>query len=209
MSTFAQIKTNIGINLADAGQVHFTAADLQISLDLAYQDIVALSRCIIKKITLDWISDLSYYDFKTDCDIADFLAVIAIYNNNNNRWINDDITLLQFDDLRDNWETVHGQTTNWAFASVNKTAIYPKLELATGNFDLYYWATAPAVIDGETPLIATDCQKLLEFYSTADQLETVDEVGKARMFWGMYYELLETYIARTETLARADLRVII
>lgn len=209
MSTFLQLKPNISVNLDDTGNVHYTDADLNTSLQNGYNDIVALSQCIIKKVTLNWISDLSYYDFVVDCGVTDYLATVAIFNNINNRWLNDNISLYQFDDLRDNWELWHSVPTHWAFAAFNKTVILPKEEIASGTFDLYYWATAPSISDVSSPLIATDCQKLLEFYCTAEQLEDATELTKAGMFWELYFTLLDQYSDRMKSLAQSDLRIFI
>lgn len=205
---FSAIKTNIGINLSDTGQIHFTNSDLQTSLQDAYDDICCLSQCIIKKVNLDWQNDLTYYDFSS-LSVTDYLGCIAIYNNINNRWLQDDLNLKQFDKLRTYWEIWHGTPNWWAFSDFKRIAVVPKQEIATGTFDLYYWATAPTVVDGSTPLIATDVQKLFEQYSTADLLEQVDEFSKANIWWADYYGVLETYIERTKSLARADLRLLI
>lgn len=206
---FAQIKTNIGINLNDAGKVYYTDIDLNASLQEAYRDIVCLSQCIIKKVTLDWQNDLTYYNFKDDFSISDFLAVTAVFNNVNNRWLQDDLVLSNFDKLRTNWETWHGTPNWWAFSALNRTAIIPKQELATGTFDLYYWATAPAISDGSSPLVATDVQKLFEMYSTANLLEQAEEYVKAQIWWTPYFAELEVYIERTKSLAKTDFRLLI
>lgn len=206
---FGQIKTNIGISLADAGQIHFTVPIINTALQHAYDDICSLSQCIIKKVTLDWISDLSYYDFKVDCAVADFMAVTAIFNNVNGRWLQDDLTIKQFDQLRNNWETWYGTPNWWTFSDPQRTAIVPKKQTATGNFDLYYWATAPAISDGSSPLVALDMQKLFEKYTVAELLEQSDEYIKAGLWWSEYYEELDKFRDRTKNIAKGDFRILI
>lgn len=209
---FSQIETNIGINLNDATQIRFTDTDIKTSLQDAYDDICALSQCIIKKVTLNWPSDLSYYDFKNDAQfgpVSDFMAVTAIFNNASKRWLQDDLSLSQFDKLRTYWEIWYGTPNWWAFASLAKCAVVPRMLVGTGTFDLYYWATAPLITSSDTPLVASDMQKLFEQYTTADLLDTVNEYTKASLWRADYYTLLEDYIDRTKVLCRSDLRLLI
>ena len=209
---FAQIETNLGINLNDASQVHFTQADLVASLQDSYDDIVCRSQCIIKKVTLNWPSDLSYYDFKNDSQfgpVSDFMVVTAIYNNTTKRWLQDDLSLSQFDKLRTYWEIWYGTPNWWAFASLSKCAVTPRQLIGVGTFDLYYWALAPTVGSSDTPLVASDMYKLFEQYSTADLLDTVNEYTKASIWRADYEMLLEEYIDRTKVLCRSDLRLLI
>lgn len=211
MSLFIDIKTNISTNLNDLAKIRVTDSNLTSSLQDAYDDICCLSQCVIKKVTLNWPSDLSYYDFKNDAQfgVTDYLATTAIFNNGSKRWLQDDLTLSQFDKLRTYWEIWYGTPNWWAFASVDKCAIVPKQLVGTGTFDLYYWALAPTVADISTPLVPTDMQKLFEMYSTADLLEQVNEYTKAGLWWTDYFTLLDEYVERTKSFAKSDLRLLI
>ncbi len=201
--TFEQIKSSVKSNLDDVG-VFFSEADLTESLEDAHSEILFLSKCRVKKLTLDFIAR-PYYDFKI-LGVEDFIACMAVYNNNTNRWLFDDLTVRDFDDIRQDWELWTGTPQNWAPVNLDLVAIVPYMSPAEGNFDLYYVAKAPTLTDtSESPLLATDAQKLLEFYCTADLLEQAEEFTKASTYWKEYFEGLMEYSDRVRNLARRDL----
>lgn len=200
---FSQIKTNISTNLDDIAGRFFNTADLDNSIQDAYDDAICLTRAIIKKVTLNF-STVPYYDFKA-LGVSDFMAVVAIYNNQTNRFLRDDVTIKHFDQIRDDWELWTGTPDYWAASNFKYTIIIPKQAVASGTFDLYYWATAPLVLPSDTPLLPTDLTKLIEFYSTPDLLEQAEEFTKANDYWETYFELIETAKDRFHNNARADL----
>src|SRR6266705_129132 len=203
--TFAQLKTNIRNSLNDNGITFYSADDINDSVDDSYQEIAALTQCIIKK-TIVSFQTTPYYDFKV-LGINDFLAVTAIFNNNNNRWLRDNITYRDLDLLRSNWETWVCTPSFWLPASYKYTIIVPNYSNISGlqPFDLYYWATAPAVVDANTPLIANDMQKLIEWYGIADLIEQAEEFTKASIYWQQFFEGIEEYSQRVKNLAKSDL----
>jgi len=204
MSTFAEIRTDIRENLNDAGITYYSAADLVESMEDGYADIFFQSRCLIKKVILSFIAGC-YYDFKF-LGVEDFMCVIAIFNNNTNRWLDDSVTLRGLDTIRNNWETTQGQPQLWCPVSFEQNVIWPYLASPTGTFDLYYATTAPTIDDFTlTPSIASDSQNLLEFYSTGDLLEQAEELTKANEYFKNYYNNLEEYSSRVKLLARRDL----
>src|SRR5947208_15217831 len=85
---FSAIKSNVRDNLNDAAVINYSTSDVDESMQDAADDIVAQTQCIIKKTTLNWTGDLSYYDLITL--VSDYLACVAIFNNVNNRWLYDD-----------------------------------------------------------------------------------------------------------------------
>lgn len=208
MSTFTQIKSAVRANLNDGGVSFYSAADLTEAMEDAYSDIFFQTRCLIKKVTLNFI-DRNYYDFKL-LGVEDFMCVIAIYNNNTNRWLFDNVTLRDFDSFRYDWELWQSQPQFWAPVNFDLNVIVPYLTSPTGTFDLYYAAKAPDVDDDSvTPLIATDMQKLLEWYATGDMLESSEEFKKAGAYLSQYNEQLEEYSSRVKNLARRDLLITI
>lgn len=204
--TFDDVRTDIRENLNDSGITYYSAADLVESMEDAYLDILFHSRCLIKKVTLSFIAGC-YYDFKF-LGVEDFMCVIAIFNNNTNRWLDDSTSLRQLDQIRTNWEVTEGQPQLWCPVSFEHNVIWPYLSVPTGTFDLYYAATAPAISDfTETPSIASDNQSLIEYYSTGDLLEQGEEIIKANEYFKLYNEDLETYASRVKLLARRDLLI--
>ena len=204
--TRGQIKTSIRTNLNDVGVTFYSETDLNDSFQDAYDDIICLSQCIVKSVTLNWISNLSYYDMVNDCGVTDYLGTVAIFNNTTNLWLRDDLNLRDLDRLRRDWECWSGTPQFWVTSDSNHIAIAPKLSVATGNFKLVYWATAPVLTDDSNGLLtAADVQNLFEFYITADMLEQAQEFSKAAEFWEKYYSSLEEYSQRVKNNSKSDL----
>lgn len=207
--TFTEIKNHVRKNLDDLGITFYSAPDIDDSILDAYVDIVIRTQCIIKKASsLSWIANLSYIDFVSDYNITDYLACTAIFNNNLNRFLEDNLSVTQFNLIREDWEICNGEPTNWAPSDFKRIAIFPRQALANGTFDLYYWATAPTFIDADTPLVATDKQQMFEQYGVADLLEQSEEFTKAQIFWKEYFLNIEEYFERAKRLAKSDLMLL-
>jgi hypothetical protein len=226
--TRGQIKANLRVNLSDLGVTFYSDDDLNDSMQDAYDDIVILTQCISKNTTLYWQSNLSYYNF-SELGVTDYLGCTALFNNVTNRWLRDDLNLRDFDRLRRDWETWTGTPQFWAPSDPKRIAIAAKYAASgsisgafnpaaftnafhtgtyatLGTFVLYYWATAPTLSsDSSTFLIASDMQTLLEYYVTADQLETAQEFSKANEYWEKYYIDIETYAERVKAINKSDL----
>lgn len=205
--TRAQIKADIQDNLTDLAINFYSDDDLNASIQDAYDDVAILTQCIQKNTTLNWQSNLSYYNFVT-LGVADYLGQIAIFNNVTNLWLRDDLNLKDFDRIRRDWETWICAPLFWAPSDPNNTAICPKYYGAgsLGTFVLYYWATAPTLMsDTDGFLIATDMQDLITLYVTGDLLEQAQEFAKAQNYWNLYYEHIDTYAARVKANCKSDL----
>jgi|TARA_R100001530_G_scaffold123720_1_gene91740 hypothetical protein len=204
MSTLAQLKTNVAIDLGDSSKVHYLDADIGTAIQNAYDDIAIYTRCRLKNTTINWQDNLSYYNFR-DLGVSDYFAPIAIYCNNQNRFLFDDKTLLDFANFRNDWELQTGTPEYWTPASFERVAIYPRHATATSDFILYYAAIADTLTDSDTPEIAVDMQRLLEIYARAELLERTKEFTKALVLWEIYYTDIEDYKDRCDSLARTDL----
>lgn len=226
--TRGQIKTNIRINLADAGVVNYDEATLNDSLQDAYDDIAVLTQYNVKEVTLNWVSNLSYYNFPL-LGVDDYLMPIAIFNNITNRYLRDDLNLRDFDRIRRDWENWQGTPQFWAPSDPYSIAVAAKYVgtgtsgafaphafsnaffIGTsfgslGSFLLIYSAIAPQFVnDDSVPEIATDVQNLFEFYSTADLLEQFEEFSKADEYWGRYWDSIDEYASRVKRNNKADL----
>lgn len=206
MSTRAQIRTLLKSNLAEAGisSGQYNDDEINDSIQDAYNEIVSKSYCIIKSATVNYVDQMTYYDFIT-LGITDYMACIAIFNNNTNWWLRDDISLRDFQRLRRDWETWQGQPQFWAGHSFKYVAIAPKLFTAVGSMLLWYWATAPVLTDGDTPLVANDMQSLFEFYCMGDLLDGAEEPSKAAIWWEQYNNNLPKYKERCKNLAKSQI----
>lgn len=230
-ATRGQVKSEVQTNLTDLNINFYSDNDLNNSIQDGYDEIVQLTQCIQKKVTLNWISNLSYYNFRA-MGVDDYLGTIAIMNNVTNLWLRDDLSLKDFDRIRRDWETWIGTVLWWAPSDPDNIAICPKMfaseilygaydagSFDTGSYDvnnsalinlgsftLYYWALAPALIsDTDTFLIANDKSTALTRYATADLLEQAQEYNKASTFWQPYLEDIDEYADRVKRNCKSDL----
>jgi hypothetical protein len=193
MSTFATIKTNISGNLNDAALVNFAQQDIDDATQDAYDEVVALSQCIIKKINLNFQNNLNYYNFQDSTNwpniyVSDFMACTAIFSNQTNLWLLDDKVIKDFDRERLDWENWIGNAVWWAPCNdAKRIVIVPKQLTASGSFDLYYWAQAPTIVNTNSPLVPPDFENLIEIYATASLLESYEEFSKAQLYFNEFY----------------------
>lgn len=207
--TFGQIKARVAGNLADANTTFYSEEDLIDSLQDGYDDIAFQAKCIIKK-AIDIPFRVSpYYDFSLY--IPDFLQLTAIFNNNTNCFLDDNLSLRDFDKLRSDWELWVGTPQWWCPADLRMNVILPFYStIPSQSMDVYYNAMAPVITDdSETPLIAGDMQKLLEWYCTGDLLEQAEEFTKASAYFSQYNSVLAEYKERCQLAARRDLLITI
>lgn len=230
--TRGQIKADIQDNLSDLSINFYSDTDLNDSIQDAYDDIAVLTQCIQKQVTLNWLSNLSYYNFQLRYQLSDYLGTIAIFNNVSNLWLRDDLSLKDFDRIRRDWETWIGTPIFWAPSDPNNIAICPKFlasnvtygafdvgsfdsnsyfvnnsaQNSLGSFILYYWAIAPTLAtDNDVLLIASDQSTTMTQYVTADLLEQCQEFNKAQSYWGPYFKGVAEYADRVKRNCKADL----
>lgn len=225
--TRGQIKSDIQSNLTDLNVNFFSDTDINESIQDAYDDVAILTQCIQNIATLNWVSNLSYYDF-VSLGISNYLGTIAIFNNVTNLWLADTLSLKDFDRIRRDWETWIGTPLYWAPSDYKRIAVAAKYSAvsgggafsnafsdaffidsaigALGSFKLYYWSLAPTlVLDSETFLIASDMDQLITQYVTADLLEQAQEFTKAMGFWESYNSNIISYSDRVKRNNKADL----
>jgi len=230
--TRGQVKADIQNNLIELNINFYSDDDLNNAVQDAYDDMAILTQCIQKKVTLNWISNLSYYDFKNKMGVSDYLGTIAIFNNVTNLWLRDDLSLKDFDRIRRDWETWIGTPLFWAPSDPMFIGLCPKYLAANitygafdsksynnsaffvdnsatiplGSFILYYWGLAPQLTsDNDTFLIASDKTTALVQYATADLLEQCQEFNKAATFWSPYELNIVDYADRVKRNCKSDL----
>ncbi len=209
MSTFTQLKANVRANLNDSGSVSYSSTEMDNSFQDAYDDLVVRTQCIIKKVTLSWVAYEGYPKFfAAPYSVTDYMATVAIFDSVTNRWLDDSLSLRDMKMFRPDWETTLASPQYWCPKDPDRICIFPKYSTAAGTFVLYYWAKAPTVVDGDTPLIPTDLQYLLEMYSTADLLESFEEYTKAKFYWDQYFDEETGFMMlsrRIKNIAKSDL----
>lgn len=206
MSTRAQLRAILKVNLAESGITNgqFNDDEINDSIQDAYNEIVKSTYCIIKTTNVNFVNNCTYYDFVA-LGVTDYMGCIAIFNNNTNWWLRDDIQLRDYQRLRRDWETWNGQSQFWAGHSLKYVALAPKLLTAVGYMVLTYWAFAPILTDSDTPLVASDMQSLFEYYCMGDLLDGADEPMKAADWWKQYKTNIPKYKERCKNLAKAQL----
>jgi hypothetical protein len=204
--TLAQIRANVQSNLNDAGITYFSEQAINDSIQDAYNEVAAKCRCIINSSPINQVANQPYYDFLA-LGVGDYLGTIAIFNQETQYWLRDDVSLRDFDRLRRDWEQWYGQPQFWAPHSQRLIAVAPNLSSVSNQlFTLWYWGIAPILSsDSSVPLIASDMQPLLEFYATGDLIQNAEEVSKAQTWFQVYERDREKYKARCADLARADI----
>lgn len=204
MSRFSEIKSNIQLNIGSINNTFWTDEDIEASMQDGYDDISILTRCVVKRISFAAGGPSPYVDIRVNDGVQDFLAVIAIWDITNQAWLDDSVTIRDFDKMRDDWELWKGTPRWWAAVNFQYFAIVPT-PIPSAAFDLFYWSTAPRIDFGQFPLLPKDLHKLVEYYSTPDLLEQAEEYTKANEYWKLYYALIESCADRFKNIARADL----
>lgn len=206
--TRLQLATNVRSNLADAGVTFYDADSINQSLQDGYNEVAAKCRCITKSAIVQQLANQPYYDFLGG-GVTDYLGTIAIFNQDTQFWLRDDVSIRDFDRIRRDWEQWAGEPQFWAPHSKQYIAICPVLATVTeyiNQFTLWYWAQAPSFTeDSSVPLIATDMQSMLEWYATGDLLEDAQEVTKAQDWWQRWEGDKVKYRERCINLAKAQL----
>ena len=207
MSNLGQIRANVAANLNDAGLTFFDETQLNDAINDAYQEIASKCFNIVKSVVVHQ-QTTPYYDFKNNAGVTDYLGTIAIFNQDTNYWLRDDLSLRDYDRLRRDWEQWAGTPQFWTPHSLQYIALAPNLGTVTsGNLlTLWYWATAPQLVnDADVPLIASDMQTMLEDYATADRLLDAEEITKAADYITRFERDKQKYKIRCLEICKADL----
>ena len=140
--------------------------------------------------------------------MSDFLGVIGIFNNNTNQWLRDEVSYRDLDRIRQDWEIWRAEPWMWVPHSPRYTIVCPCQTNASGSFVLWYYAVAPTLSDDTTLLILpSDMQRLNEYYSSGDLLESAEEITKA-MIWNQRFDpLLMKYKERCHNNTKALMHI--
>lgn len=212
-TTRANLRSKIRENLADVGVTFYTDAEINDSIQDCYNEIAAKCRCFPKKSSgFTHLIETNYYDFR-GLGITDFMGTIAIFNNNTNFYLRDDISLRDLDKIRRDWELWKGEPQFWVPHSLKYTVLVPQITTdlgrgitLPGNFDLYYWASAPTLgSDGASTLIADDADSIFEVWCLWDLLMSAKEPTKAKIALAQAKSQMEKYKARCANMAKYDL----
>ena len=169
---------------------YYSNTDVNDSIQDGYDEVVALSGCILKATKLPFTAGLSYYDMISL--IPDYLGVYAIYNTAIKRFMLPG-SIRKFDLDRIDWETATGVPYYFSVVSHRYMAIYKKPVVSNyGNMYIYYKAIAPTLASGDAIMIPEDIiDQTLEDYCISDLWEQNQEWGKAAVHLNAYGEGLQ------------------
>jgi len=204
--TRATIRTLVRTDLDDnnVASMQFQDEDINQAIQDAYNEIVAKTQCIVKKVTLNWADCPigNYFDFLNDFGVTDFMATVGIFNNLTNMWLRDDISYRDLSRIRVDWELWRGNPQFWVPHSLQYSLIVPINQAPSGTFDLWYWASAPVLSSDSTALLIAPDLSLPELYTMTDLLESIEEFSKAQTWKQEFLEELLEYKRRCHDLAQ-------
>lgn len=210
-----QLVGRVRQNLEDTTGIFFDPTFVAKAIQDAYDEVAVATCCIVKTTrNLKFLGGVVHYDFLgSDPNeiqyqrlvngghfnnyqiIPDYFKGQAIFNQQTNRWMEckDKLVLNRF---RFDWELSGGTPWFWTLFGNNLISFFPHYSgtgwpytIIMGYFDLIYSAQAPTLVNGtDSPLIPGQHQQILEFYATADLLESIKEFTKAAGFWKKYYK---------------------
>lgn len=172
--TRAELRTRL--KLYHENTTYYTDIDFNDSIQDGYDEVVALTGCILKAAVIPYVPSLTYYDMRVL--IPDYVGVIAIFNPNNKRWLCP-TSILKLEQVEDDWETRIGTPDSFAPVSHRYVAIYRKMTVLYGDMWVYYVASAPTLTDSD-PLIGIPEEYMpVENYVITDLYEQQQEWTKA------------------------------
>ena len=201
-SIIDKIKTN----LDELGLSYFSEEDILQVIQDGYDEIATLTGCIEKSTTYPMINDLIYYDFSVG--IADFYAVVGIWNNNTKRWLSPR-TLKEAQLIRSDWELMDGEPDNFIVSSFKLVGVFPTNAIVTGSFIIFYNALAETLTMTSTPTIPPKHFNILEEYAMASLLEQSQEFVKAQTYLKSYLNAIPKVRNAAKTLAAMNRLMII
>ena len=193
--TKSEFQFRVHQNLNDQG-IFYTSIDTSDSLQDCYDEICAVTGCIMKHAIIPLIPSLTFYDLSKF--IPDYLAVVAIWSSTQGMWLSPsskrEIEFLRWDWMRQNGSPLLFYPVNHRYV-----AIYPRPIAASDKDYLYifYRATSSILSSNDTPLFPEEYSRVLEAASTGDLFEQQLEYTKAQQYFNIYQEnlqLLDTWV---------------
>lgn len=175
----SEVASRVRRNLADAGATFFTSDNIDEAIQDGYDTSITLLLPLIDSQQVDFTSNLNYYDFYNS--IINYLHVVAIKNNNNDRWL-DFRTIKWLEQQRSDWELTEGQPEVFTVLDYKYVLLWPTLSSATGSMTVYYRKKGIQLVSSDLVDILDLEPDLVEWYSTMDGLEQIEEFEKAQIY---------------------------
>lgn len=169
------LKAKVSVDLGDSEISFYSEQDYYDSIQDGFEEIVTFCGQINNSVELDFGTDV-YYDF-LDL-IPDYFSILTIFNKNTNQFLAC-TSVLEMDDLRENWEIMVGEP-KWFFPNGPKyVAIIPHQAIAEGSMVIRYRAQAPELSGNTVINISAEYESLLESYVRMDLLDQAKEFAKS------------------------------
>lgn len=185
--TPATLKAKLSVDLGDPEVTFYSEQDYYDAIQDGFDEISTFCGQINKSVEIDFGTDV-YYDF-LDL-ISDYFSILTIFNKNTNQFLIP-TSVLEMDDMRENWEIMVGEP-KWFFPNGPKyVAIIPHQETADGSMVVRYRAQAPTLSSSTTIAISSEYESLLESYARMDLLDQAKEFGKSSFEFQDYFVKLK------------------
>ena len=174
----------VRFNLDDAGITFFSADDINDSIQDGYDEVVAIARTITNSSAITLTNETSYYNLSSL--ISDYIHVVALFNDNTNRWL-DYYAHVLLRELRSDWELAKGESEGFTVWDGRWISVFPRLVTAAGTITVIYKASANTLVAATVPSIPFQYERILEKYCTMDLLEQSEEWVKAGLWFKDYF----------------------
>lgn len=184
----SEVASRVRRNLADAGATFFTSDNIDEAIQDGYDSSITLLLPLIGSQVVNFTSNLNYYDFYNS--IINYLHVVAIRNNNTSRWL-DFRTIKWLEEQRSDWELVEGQPEVFTVLDYKYVLIWPTLSSVSGDMTVYYRKKGKQLVSSDQIDILDLEPDLVEWYSTTDCLEQIEEFEKAQIYFNNFAKSIE------------------
>jgi len=181
----SEVASRVKSNLDDSGATFFTSDNISEAIQDGYDSSINLLLPLTDVQTVNFTSNLVYYDLYNT--VKNYLHILAIFNNNTNRWL-DFRTIKWLEDRRNAWELTEGQPEVFTLIDYKYIALWPTLSTASGNMDIFYKKKGIQLASTDLIDILDMEPDLVEWYSTADCLEQIEEFEKAKTYFQFFTE---------------------
>lgn len=179
----SEVASRVRSNLDDTGATFFTDNNIDESIQDGYDSTINLLLPLTDVQSINFTSNLIYYNLYNA--VLNYLHVLAIYNNNTDRWL-DFRTIKWLEDRRNDWELTEGQPEVFTLVDYKYIALWPTLSTASGSMDIFYKKKGNQLISTDSIDILDIEPDLVEWYSTADCLEQIEEFEKAKNYFQFF-----------------------
>jgi hypothetical protein len=202
MATLETVRIRVRENLEDNGINFYSNEDIDAVIQDAYYLLGLLVGAQRDSTTFNIPSE-PYIE--TSTIDTNFFALQGIFNNVKNCWL-DILSSKEMKLVRTDWELWQGSPQFAVIIDFNRLALIPSSTTPSGTLTAFYIKVPPElVLTSDVIAIADPSESVIENYATADLLEQVKEISKARRYWEKFGRNFSDCKAVNVRIARADM----